>query len=59
MLIPEAAIDKKEYKKISCPVQGSKLHYHAHSKSVVMVCADCSIVKVSLDGSHFSAEMIK
>jgi hypothetical protein len=59
MLIPEAALDKKEYKKIACPVQGKKLHYHTQSKEVVMVCSDCSIAKVSLDGDKFSADMIK
>lgn len=59
LLIPEASLDKKDYKKIHCPVPGKKLHYHSQSKQVVMVCADCSIVRVSLEGGDFSADMIK
>jgi hypothetical protein len=59
MLIPEAALDKKEYKKINCPVQGKKLHYYAQSKEIVMVCGDCSIVRVTLNGCNFSSDMIK
>lgn len=61
MLVPEAALDKKEYTRVGIAVQGKKLHYHVQNKEIVMVCGDCTIVRVSLDKDNktFSSEMFK